>query len=372
MEFQDVFDRHAWEDFRAAVHGKKAADVEAALHRDGQRDLNDFCALVSPAAGPYLEEMAWLSRRITRRRFGNTIQLYIPIYLSNLCQNHCIYCGFNAGNELDRVVLSEEEILAEIEVVKSYGFDHVLLVTGEHHRRAGYDYLRRALEMVRPHFSHISLEVQPLAEQEYAELSALGLNTIYIYQETYNRERYGVYHPRGRKSDFAYRLQTADRLGRAGIHKIGLGCLLGLEDWRVDACFLALHLQYLDRLYWRTKYSISFPRLRPAAGGFQPAHPVSDRELVQLICAYRLLDENVELSLSTRESAAFRDGALKVGITQLSAGSRTEPGGYVAHGEALEQFAVHDFRNPAEVAAVIRAQGYEPVWKDWDHNLGVG
>lgn len=199
----------------------------------------------------------------------------------------------------------------------------------------------------------------------------IGLNTVYVYQETYNKIKYPDYHPAGKKSDFYYRLDTPDRVGKAGIHRIGIGCLLGLEDWRTDSYYTAEHLKYLERKYWRTRYSISFPRLRPNAGNFQTSSQITDQDLVQLICAYRLLDPEVELSISVRESMKFRDHIMKLGITSMSAGSRTEPGGYALNTHALEQFEVHDNRTPAEIEKMIKLNGYEPVWKDWDRYMQI-
>ncbi len=228
------------------------------------------------------------------------------------------------------------------------------------------EYFEQVLDWIRPHFASISMEVQALEQVEYERLIKRGLNSVLIYQETYNNHTYGSYHPKGKKSDMEYRLETPDRLGRAGIHRIGIASLLGLEDWRVDAGFVALHLGYLERRYWRTRYSISLPRLRPAANCPPPNVIVSDREFVQLICAYRIYNENVEISLSTRESPLLRNHLLKLGITSMSAGSKTEPGGYTLSDEALEQFEVCDDRSPAQVAAMIQSQGFDPVWKDWD------
>ena len=331
-----------------------------------ERNMEDFKALISPAAAPYLEEMARLSREATLKRFGNTMQLYAPLYLSNECQNICTYCGFSYDNKLRRKTLNSVEIVKEMDALKKLGFEHVLLVTGEANQTVGMDYFRKALKIVRPHFANVSMEVQPLEGEDYSELSQLGVHAVLVYQETYHKEDYKKHHPKGKKSNFYYRLETPDRLGRAGIHKIGLGALIGLEDWRVDSFFTALHLNYLERTYWKTKYSISFPRLRPFSGGLNPKVEMSDRELVQLICAYRLFDEEVELSLSTRESEKFRDNVLKLGITSMSAGSKTNPGGYAVEPQSLEQFEISDERSPAEVAEMIRKQGYEPVWKDWD------
>lgn len=367
--FLDEFKRHSWDDMGERIYAKTAVDVERALRKNGKRDLDDFCALVSPAAEPYLEEMAQLSYRLTRKRFGNTTQMFIPMYLSNECHNICTYCGFSVGNKLERITLDREQILREVEEIKEQGFDHILLVTGEANRKVGVDYFAQVLDWIRPHFASISIEVQALEQADYERLIEHGLNSVLLYQETYNSATYKSYHPKGKKANMDYRLETPDRLGRAGIHRIGLGALLGLEDWRIDSSFVALHLGYLDRLYWRTKYSISLPRLRPAAGCQSPNVIVSDREFVQLICAYRIYNENVEISLSTRESPALRDHLVPLGITSMSAGSKTEPGGYAVDTQALEQFEVSDERSPQEVALMIKGKGFDPVWKDWDSVL---
>jgi 2-iminoacetate synthase len=368
MSFINLFETFNWQEQKSSIYQKTAADVERALYKTN-RDLEDFKALISPAAAPFLEQMAALSHQLTQKRFGKTIQMYVPLYLSNECQNICTYCGFSFDNKLPRRTLTAGEILLEAEHIKSMGYDHVLLVTGESHQTVGVDYFKKALQLLSPHFSHIGMEVQPMEQQEYEELIALGLNTVLVYQETYHKEDYKKHHPKGKKSNFNYRLETPDRLGKAGIYKIGLGVLIGLEDWRTDSFFTALHLKYLEKTYWKTKYSISFPRLRPYSGGLPPKVEMSDRELVQLICAYRIFNEEVELSLSTREPEKFRNNVIKLGITSISAGSKTNPGGYVVDPQSLEQFEISDERSPQEVAAVIRQQGYEPVWKDWDKAL---
>jgi len=350
------------------IYNSSALDVENALARK-KRTLDDFIALISPAASSYIEEMARLSQLATLRRFGKTIQMYNPLYLSNECNNCCTYCGFNHKNEIERLTLSEDQLLKEALALKKFGYEHILLVTGESPNKAGFEYLKRALEIVKPHFSLVSMEVQPLHTDEYRELVAMGLNTVYIYQETYHHEHYKNYHPAGKKADFTWRLETPDRLGIAGAYKIGLGILLGLEDWRVDSFYLAAHLSWLEKNYWKSKYSVSFPRLRPATGILEPKYPVSDKELVQLICAYRLLNEELELSISTRESEKFRNNIIKLGITSMSAGSKTNPGGYTLNNNSLEQFHIADERSPEEIAAMIKFQGYEVVWKDWDSVL---
>jgi 2-iminoacetate synthase len=295
--------------------------------------------------------------------------MYVPMYLSNECNNICTYCGFSLDNKVRRKTLSSMEIMEEVAAIKQLGYDHVLLVTGEANQTVHTKYFRKVLELIKPHFAHISMEVQPLDLEEYQELAVHGLNTVLVYQETYHQEDYKKHHPKGKKSNFKYRLETPDRLGQAGIHKIGLGVLIGLEDWRTDSFFTALHLSYLEKEYWQSKYSISFPRLRPFSGGLEPKVAMTDRELVQLICAYRVFNGEVELSISTRESETFRNHVLKLGITSMSAGSKTNPGGYAVEPESLEQFEISDERSPQEIARIIREQGYEPVWKDWDNIL---
>ncbi len=369
--FRHVFDQYSWDDVAARIYASTTSDVERAMQKAGNGTPEDFMALISPAAERMLEPMAQLSHQLTLHRFGHVMQMYIPLYLSNECQNICTYCGFSLDNKIARITLNEEQLLKEVEVIKRYGYDHVLLVSGEANQSVGTDYFEKMIALIRPYFSNIMLEVQPLEQFEYERLINAGVNTVLVYQETYREENYRRYHPKGKKSNFNYRLQTPDRLGMAGVHRMGLGVLLGLEDWRVDSCYTALHLHYLEKHYWKTKYSISFPRLRPALGCQEPNHPITDRQLVQLICAYRIFNENAELSLSTRESPVFRNHAVKLGITSISAGSRTDPGGYAAKLQALEQFEIADNRSPAAVAEMLISNGYEPVWKDWDRVFAV-
>lgn len=368
MSFTEQINQYKWEDIQSCIYAKTANDVERALSRH-KPDIDDFMALISSAAEPYLEQMAVLSRIYTQQRFGKTIQFYVPLYLTNSCINHCVYCGFNHSNDIHRIILTDEQILREVEAIKKIGdFQHILLVTGENPREAGADYIEHAIELVKPYFSSISIEVQPLKETEYERLTTAGMNAVYCYQETYNKERYKIYHPKGMKSKFDWRLDGFDRMGRAGVHKIGLGVLIGLEDWRTDATMMALHLRYLQKHYWQTKYSISFPRMRPHVGaGFQPNVIMSDKELVQIILAYRLFEHDIEIALSTRESQSFRDNMTTIGITSLSAGSKTDPGGYAVYKKELEQFEINDDRTPDEILRAVKRQGYEVVWKDWEH-----
>ena len=368
--FSEIVDSYHWETLNEEVKTKTKQDVERALQTE-YLSVEDFKALISPAAADYLEIMAAKSRSITQKRFGKTIQLYIPLYLSNECTNHCVYCGFNHNNQIDRIVLNEDEILAEVEVIKNMGYEHLLLLTGESPKHAGVDYIEHAIKLVRPYFKQISLEVQPLSTDEYKRLIDVGLHGVYIYQESYHKTHYSMYHPAGKKKDYTWRINTPDRLGEAGVHKIGLGALLGLENWRVEAVFLALHLRYLEKKYWRTKYALSFPRIRPHAGGFMPNYLLSDKDLAQMIWAFRIFDHDVEMSLTTRESPHFRNHMIDLGITSMSAGSKTDPGGYTHDEAELQQFATNDNRNPKEMMKIIQEKGYETVWKDWDPHFEV-
>jgi 2-iminoacetate synthase len=367
MTFADVWSKHDFGERSTFIAAKTASDVRRALGRGrGELSLDDWAALLSPAAAPFLEEMARASQQRTIERFGRTMQLYAPLYLSNICGNICTYCGFSADNRIARIVLDDDQILAEADALASMGLQHVLLLTGES-PRVGADYLAHALRVLRPRFASLSCEVQPLSIEDYVRLGNEGMNAVMVYQETYDPQTYPRHHLRGPKSDMKYRLETPDRLGEAGIKKIGLGALYGLSDWRTEAWFAGLHVRYLENRFWRSRLSISFPRLRPHEGGDKQALSAFDeRDLVQAMCAFRLLSQEVELSLSTRESARFRNHAFRLGFTSMSAGSRTNPGGYSSKPESLEQFAVDDSRSPAEVAQFLRSQGYEPVWKDWD------
>lgn len=370
-DFSHRWQQLNWDEITLRINSKTARDVEHALQAP-RLTREDFMALISPAAAAYLEPLAQRAQQLTRQRFGNVVSFYVPLYLSNLCANDCTYCGFSMSNHIKRKTLNADEIERECVAIKALGFEHLLLVTGEHQTKVGMDYFRQHIPPIRRHFSSLMMEVQPLGQDDYAELKNLGLDGVLVYQETYHPATYLKHHLRGHKQDFHWRLATPDRLGRAGIGKIGLGALIGLSShWRTDCYLLAEHLLYLQQTYWQSQYSISFPRLRPCAGGIEPASIMSEPQLVQLICAFRLLAPNVELSLSTRESPDFRDHVIPMAINSVSAGSKTQPGGYADHvAPELEQFAPHDGRTPEQVAAAISQAGLQPVWKDWDSYLG--
>ncbi|WP_437918456.1 2-iminoacetate synthase ThiH [Sphingobacterium sp. LRF_L2] len=362
--FKDIFSKYDWNQIKKKIEGTTAKEVELALMKE-KKTIWDFLTLISPAASPYLEPMAQQSHRITIQRFGMTMQLYAPLYLSNVCHNICTYCGFSMDNAIRRRTLSPAEIALEAQALRTMGFQHVLLVSGEANHSVNTAYFIEAIQQIEHLFPQISIEVQPLDIDDYRQLHQAKVNAVLVYQETYHKEVYKTYHPKGKKSNFDYRIETPDRIGAAGIHKIGLGVLLGLEDWRVDSFFNALHIDYLQKQYWRTKYSVSFPRLRPAIGTKNPNFILEDRDLLQLICAYRLWNPDLELALSTREHALFRDHIIPLGVTSMSAGSKTNPGGYVVEPESLEQFEINDDRSVEQIIKTIRTKGYQPVWKDW-------
>ncbi len=366
--FSEELLKYNWDDTTAAIAAKTAADVERALQKD-RCDVDDFMALISPAAEPYLEQMARLSRKYTEARFGRTMSMFIPLYITNSCTNSCIYCGFHVANKMRRTILTPEEIVQEYKAIKRLGpFENLLIVTGENPAKAGVPYLAKALDLAKPYFANLKIEVMPLATEDYKELTHHGMNGVICFQETYHRENYKTYHPRGMKSNFEWRVNGFDRMGQAGVHSIGMGVLIGLEkEWRTDLTMMARHLRYLQKRYWRTKYSVNFPRMCPAEnGGFQPNCIMTDRELAQLTFAMRIFDHDVDISYSTRERADYRDHMATLGVTTMSAGSKTEPGGYFTYPQALEQFEVSDPRSVDEVVTGLRRVGVEPVWKDWD------
>ncbi len=371
--FSDELEKISWEETTERIRAKTEADVRRALAKE-RCGVDDFMALVSPAAAPHIETMARLSRRYTEERFGKTMSMFIPIYITNSCTNSCVYCGFHVANPMRRTVLTEEEIVGEYEAIKKLApFENLLIVTGENPAKAGVPYLTRALDLAKPYFSNLKIEVMPLKTGEYEELRAHGMNGVVCFQETYRKANYNLYHPRGMKSRFGWRVDGFDRMGQAGVHSIGLGVLIGLEkEWRTDITMMAYHLRYLQKRYWKTRYSVNFPRLRPSEnGGFRPNAVMSDRELAQVTFAMRIFDHDVDISYSTREAAAFRDHMATLGVTTMSAGSRTEPGGYHAYPQALEQFRVSDGRTAAEVERALRKAGREPVWKDWDASFDL-
>ncbi len=361
--------------------------------------LADFAVLLSPAAGEQLELLCRRSQALTQQRFGKVIRLFAPLYLSNECINNCQYCGFSRDNPILRVTLSVDEVLREARALKEQGFRNILLVAGEHPRFVSKNYLAECVGALHAEFPGISLEVGPMETEDYHPIVRAGAEGLVVYQETYDRAIYSHLHTAGPKRDFAWRMETPERAYAAGFRRLGIGALFGLADWRFEALSVAAHAEFLLRNCWKAQLTISLPRLRPSAGEFEPLSRMTDRDLVQLVCAFRLMFPDAALVLSTREPAKLRDGLIPLGITMMSAGSHTEPGGYTGAGKehlhrtergrivelgasewatsdgnarhATGQFDIADERSPQEVAERIRRLGYEPVWKDWDAALSA-
>jgi 2-iminoacetate synthase len=356
------------------------------------RPLHRFEDLISPKSEAEFEAVAQESRALTLQNFGRTMRLFAPLYLSNECINNCRYCGFSRDNPILRVTLGLEQVGEEGKFLASEGFRQVLLVAGEHPKFVGQSYLADCVRVLAPDFSSISIEVGPMEAADYSPIVEAGAEGLVVYQETYDREIYAELHTSGPKRNFNWRLDCAERGYDAGFRRIGIGALFGLAPWEQEAVALAAHVEYLLKRCWRAQITVSLPRLRPAAGEFQPAFSITDRELARLICAFRITFPQVGIVLSTRERAELRDVLVSLGVTMMSAGSHTEPGGYTRQGVgslhrtvrgrivapeyqngedvlATGQFDISDERSPAEVAEALRCQGFEPVWKDWDAAL---
>ena len=366
MSFLEQLQHYPEADIKSRIESASAAEIDRILAKP-RLSPEDLCSLISPQVNDVqLELMAQRAHRLTSQRFGRTILMYAPIYLSNECHNGCKYCGFSADNHLLRKTLSRPEIEREAQLLHEKGFRHLLLLTGEAPESAGIDYLENAIEVIKPYSGSLSIEVFPMDENGYRRMVSAGVDGLTLYQETYQADLYRQLHPYGPKSDFAFRIDAPERAGRAGFRRIGVGALLGLSEGLADVFYTGLHALYLARKFWRTQVTISFPRLRPAEGGFQPKTVISDRQLTQFICAMRLFIPDAGLVLSTRESTSLRNNLLPLGITQMSAGSSTAPGGYSDQDHEAEQFSINDERSPQELEFYLKARGYEAVWKDWD------
>ena len=336
--------------------------------------------------------MAENSRSLTLQNFGRTMRLFAPLYLSNECINNCRYCGFSRDNPILRVTLDINEVVTEAQHLARQGFRQILLVAGEHPKFVSRDYLSECVRALTPDFSSISIEVGPMETEDYAPIVEAGAEGLVVYQETYNRAMYAEMHTAGPKRQFNFRLDCAERGYAAGFRRLGIGALIGLSRWQDEAVALAAHLEHLFKHCWRAQITVSLPRFRPAAGGFHPLVSMSDRDLAQLVCALRVTFPQLGIVLSTRERPALRDTLALIGVTAMSAGSHTEPGGYTRQGRehlhrtvrgrivapeyqngddqlAGGQFEISDERSPAEIAALLTRRGLEPVWKDWDQAL---
>jgi 2-iminoacetate synthase len=355
----------------AQIDAATTADVERALRREvcSEREL---AALLSPRAIPLLEAVAKKAHRLTRRQFGRTIGLYVPLYLSNVCGSDCTYCGYSvrSGSKLERRTLSLAELRRECAVLSGLGFQSVLLLTGEARKATSVEFIAEAAGIAREYFPSVAVEIYALDEPDYRTLIDRGVEGVTLYMETYDRETYSRVHLHGEKANYDYRLDAIERAGDAGARRLSIGALLGLYDWRIDGFWTAIHGRHLQKSCWQSALSVSFPRLAHVPTRFSIPRLVSDRELVQLMLALRLFLPEAGFNLSTREPAGLRDRLIPLGVTMMSAGSSTRPGGYASYGEeTLEQFEIEDRRDAGAVAAAIRDAGYDPVWKDFDHGF---
>jgi 2-iminoacetate synthase len=365
LTFADELGRLPADRLLDLAHSAPAARVERALATPApERTLDDVAALLSPAAD--LERLAGASRALTVARFGRTMRMYAPLYLSNECLSTCTYCGFARELDVARKTLTPRETLEEVRHLLRDGFRSILLLTGEHERVTGVDFLEERVRLLAAEVPQLAVEVQVWSEGEYRRLVDAGCEGVVIYQETYDPATYARVHIGGRKRRYRWRLLGPERAARAGARRIGIGALFGLhDDWRAEVIAVAAHAAFIQRRYWRSQVNVSVPRMRPSAAGYRPRALVSDRELAQVVCALRLGLPDAGIVLSTREPASLRDGLARIGVTHMSAGSHTEPGGYEHPDEAAVQFEIADRRSPAQVAERLRAMGYDPVWEDW-------
>lgn len=365
MSFYEI--KKKYDDFDIGGYLDRVTDemVHSVLKKE---DLTprDFLTLLSPAASKHLEAMARRANKITVQHFGRTISIYAPLYISNYCTNHCTYCGFSVKNKINRKQLTLEEIDIEAAEIAKTGLKHILLLTGEAKGLTEISYLAEAIGVLKKYFSSIALEVFPMDEEEYRILKEAGADSLTIYQEVYDEEIYRSVHLKGGKADYHYRLETPERGARAGLRAVNVGTLFGLGELVSEAFFSGLHAKYLMDKYLETEISLSLPRINPAEGGFVSEYTLEDRQFVQFVLAYRLFLPKVGINLSTREKEEFRDNLLRLGITKFSAGSKTSVGGYNEDNKSTEQFDTSDKRGVDEIVAMIRSQGYQVVYKDWE------
>ncbi len=350
------------------LENQDSGRARGALYREHKRP-EDLALLLSPGADSILEEIAQEAKRISLERFGYTIGLYAPLYLSNICVGKCSYCGFRADLKIVRRTLAQEEIVKELQAVRDLGIRDILLVSGETPRNVSTEYLQQAIASTLKFASSVSLEIAPQSVKDYRAMRRAGATGLTLYQETYDQEAYNKVHDFGPKGDFMNRLEALDRAGEAGMRKLTAGALFGLSAWRLEALRLGLHTSYLQRRWWESQISIGLPRLKGTPDMYDIPNRIDDRTLVHVLTVMRVLLPDVGISISTRETAEFKANVLGLGVTQMSAGSKTEPGGYSESNVSADQFAISDERSPAEVAKSLLAMGYDPVWKDWDRSF---
>ena len=367
MSFYDEIIKLKAIDTEAILKDVTASQIAKVLDKPELRS-GDYLALLSPVAADMLEEIAQRAYKVTLRHFGRCILLYTPLYLADYCVNYCVYCGFNASNQIERRKLSLPEVELEAQEIAKTGLKHILILTGESREHSPVSYIRDCVSILRKYFSSIAIEIYPLSQNEYAELIAAGVDGLTIYQEVYDECIYDRLHPKGPKRDYRFRLEAPERAGQAGVRTINIGPLLGLGNWPREVFLAGVHASYLQRKFPDAEVSISFPRMRPQCGDYEPEHPVSDPELVQSILALRLFLPRVGVTISTRESAELRENLIPLSVTKMSAGSSTVVGGHTDSINGVGQFEISDNRTVDQMRVVIAGHGYKPILKDW-HDL---
>lgn len=341
------------------------ADVRRALS-NSKRSLADFGALLSPAASPLLEEIALAAQKERRKYFGNNVYFFTPLYLANYCENYCVYCGFNCHNKIQRGRLNKEQMELEMQAISATGMQEVLLLTGESRKMSDLEYIGEACKLARKYFKVVGLEIYPVNSEEYAYLHKCGADYVTVFQETYNSEKYGQLHLAGHKRCFPYRFYAQERALKGGMRGVGLAALLGLDDFRKDAFATGLHAYLLQRQYPHAEISLSCPRLRPIINNdkIKPLD-VGERELLQIVCAYRLFLPFASITVSSRECARVRDNLMSIAATKISAGVSTGIGSHSSSGIGDEQFEIDDGRTLAEIFADLKGRGLQPVMADY-------
>ena len=364
MSFYKILEKFYDFDFNKFLSSVTAGKVEAALAKEVLTEW-DFLTLLSDAATPYLEPMALKAKAITRRHFGNVITLFTPLYISNYCENVCAYCSFSRQHKISRKHLTLDEIDEEARRISAGGIRHILFLTGESHLKSSIDYLLESARILTRYFSSTGIEIYPLKEEEYAKLIAAGIDGLTIFQEVYNKDAYHGYHKGGPKDDFRFRLEAPDRACACGMRTVSVGALLGLGQPQIESFFTGIHAHYLQNTYPKAEVSISFPRIRPLAGTFIPPYTIDDIHFVQTITATRIFLNNVGITISTRESKAFRNSLLPLGVTRMSAGVSTAVGAHSSM-PSTTQFEIADCRSVDEMKSDLLHLGYQPVMQDWN------
>ncbi|MCK4945365.1 MAG: 2-iminoacetate synthase ThiH [Alphaproteobacteria bacterium] len=351
-------------DFPSFLERVRKEDVERVLLKETLNEF-DFLTLLSPSAVEYLEPLAQKAHKSTLAHFGRVISLYTPLYISNYCENECLYCGFRHSNPMQRRKLPVRKVKMEAEEIASSGIRNVLLLTGESRIVSSVSYIKECIQTLNQHFASVSIEIYPLEKDEYASLIEYGVDGIAVYQETYDKNLYSTMHIDGPKSDYLFRLDTPQRAAEARMRQVNIGALLGLGEFQKDVFFTGLHGHWLQNNYPEIELGVSFPRIQPQAGDFVCEHPLTDQELVQSIVATRLFLPHAGITISTRENSALRRNLIGLGVTRMSAGSRTQVGGYSLAAAEEGQFEIADKSSVYEVREMIEQRGYQPVCKDW-------